>query len=504
MSFMPVILWTDALIYLLVVLVATLACHVCLHQHLIEPWKRVGHSASGMAALTVLLCFVVIGLLDTFHFRLALDNKNSQAEQVYSAEVLSVLDAIVTPLRTRVEKTYSAPLAAHLYVKDTVQLENGQTVRQYTRLKYGGAHLQDPELERLGDIGWRALKGTGLGLLVWSLVVISLSVILMHQTNHHFWHVLSNIWRGETEIPWFAILITLGIILVLLGVTIMLASHYHVLGTDMIGKDVLYQSLKSIRIALVIGTLTTLVMLPFALLLGLMAGYFRGWVDDVIQYIYTTLSSIPSVLLIASGVLMMQVYIETHPELFNTTAARSDFRLLFLCIILGVTSWTSLCRLLRGETLKLRELEYIQAAHAFGVSHWRIISRHILPNVMHLVLIATVMDFSGLVLAEAVLSYVGVGVDPAMMSFGTMINAARMEMAREPMVWWALMSAFGFMFVLILSANLFADAIQNAFDPRIRTLSEKTTLFDTHDKGQLSQSSTERAKPITAKNLPTP
>ena len=88
---------------------------------------------------------------------------------------------------------------------------------------------------------------------------------------------------------------------------------------------------------------------------------------------------------------------------------------------------------------------------------------------MHIVLIATVMDFSGLVLAEAVLSYVGVGVDPSMISFGTMINAARLEMAREPMVWWALLSAFSFMFALVLSANLFADAVQDAFNPRVRT-----------------------------------
>jgi peptide/nickel transport system permease protein len=142
--------------------------------------------------------------------------------------------------------------------------------------------------------------------------------------------------------------------------------------------------------------------------------------------------------------------------------------LLVLCLILGVTSWTGLCRLLRGESLKLREMEYIQAAQAFGVSGFRIITRHILPNVMHIVLIAVVMDFSGLVLAEAVLSYVGVGVDPTMISFGTMINSARLEMAREPMVWWSLAAAFVFMLMLVLSANLFADAVRDAFDPRIR------------------------------------
>jgi peptide/nickel transport system permease protein len=250
---------------------------------------------------------------------------------------------------------------------------------------------------------------------------------------------------------------------------IALAMNYHVLGTDKVGQDVLYLTLKSIRTALVIGTLTTLVMLPFALALGIAAGYFGGWIDDAIQYLYTTLNSIPGVLLIAAAVLMMQVYIDTHAELFPTAAQRADLRLLFLCIILGVTSWTGLCRLLRGETLKLRELEYIQAAHAFGVRHHRVISRHILPNVMHIVLISVVMEFSGLVLAEAVLSYVGVGVDPSMNSFGTLINNARLEMAREPMVWWSLAAAFVFMVTLVLAANLFADAVRDAFDPRVRT-----------------------------------
>jgi peptide/nickel transport system permease protein len=198
-----------------------------------------------------------------------------------------------------------------------------------------------------------------------------------------------------------------------------------------------------------------------------MAGYFRGIVDDVIQYIYTTLSSIPDVLLIAAAVLSLHVYMATHPEIFDSITARADARLLFLCVILGVTSWTGLCRLLRGEALKLREVDYVQAAQALGVPPLRIMTRHLLPNVMHLVLIAVVLDFSGLVLAEAVLSYVGVGVDPTMDSWGNMINGARLEMAREPMVWWSLAAAFVFMFTLVLAANLFADAVRDAFDPRL-------------------------------------
>jgi peptide/nickel transport system permease protein len=173
------------------------------------------------------------------------------------------------------------------------------------------------------------------------------------------------------------------------------------------------------------------------------------------------------VLLIAAAVLMMQVIIDTHPQWFATAAERADARLLALCLILGMTSWTGVCRLLRGETLKLRELEYVQAAQAFGVGRFAIMGRHILPNLMHIVLIALVMDFSGLVLAEAVLSYVGVGVDPSTISFGTMINTARMELAREPMVWWSLAGRLRLHVRLVLAANLFADAVRDAFDPRL-------------------------------------
>ncbi|MBX9895568.1 MAG: ABC transporter permease [Nitrosomonas sp.] len=490
MSFSPIILWTDALVYLFVLTVFFWVWYVRRNEHLLMPWKRVGHSASGMSALTVLLFFLLAGLLDTVHFRPALDHKSPSGETIYSVEVLSLLDLILTPLRTNVEKTYSAPLATHLYAKETIESPDGGQVRAFARLEFGGSHLQDPEKEYFPDILGRIFKGLAYGFLVWLGMAICLISYLSRRHQQNFLQSMSAIWRRTSEIPWYAILITLLILLLLIGSSAMLAAHYHVLGTDKVGQDVLYQSLKSIRVALVIGTLTTLIMLPFALLLGIMAGYFRGWIDDVIQYIYTTLNSIPSVLLIAAAVLMMQVYIETHAELFETIASRADLRLLFLCMILGVTSWTSLCRLLRGEALKLRELEYIQAAHAFGVSHWRIISRHILPNVMHIVLIATVMDFSGLVLAEAVLSYVGVGVDPSMISFGTMINAARLEMAREPMVWWALLAAFGFMFTLVLSANLFADAVQNALDPRTRTLKLSSRFFQRYGKDEISPNKT--------------
>src|SRR5690606_31494051 len=118
--------------------------------------------------------------------------------------------------------------------------------------------------------------------------------------------------------------------------------------------------------------------------------------------------------------------------------------------------------------MKLRELEYVQAAQAFGVGPLRILRRHVLPNVAHLVLITVVLEFSALVLYEAVLSYLGIGVDASTPSFGIMIDAARVEMSRDPVIWWNLVSAFAFLLALVLSANLFADAVQRAFDPRTR------------------------------------
>ncbi len=456
MGFQIVVLWSDLLVWLLLVTGVAVGVLIARTPALLAAWRRVGRSRAGMASATVLLLFLLVGLLDSLHYRPALAGKPGDKAQ-YSIEVLSALDALAGPLRTENEKTYSAPLATRLYAKETVERPGVGTLREFPRLKFGGAHLGEREAEAAVDIAFRAFRGAAIGFLVW-LAVAGASAAAVGG-----WQKIR---RRETVFAWDAVLLTLLVLCLTLGPLFALAGHYHVFGTDKVGQDVLYQILKSVRTALIIGLVTTLVMLPMAVLLGIVAGYFRGWIDDLIQYVYTVLNSIPGVLLIAAAVLMMQVVIDTHPQWFATAAERADLRLLALCFILGITSWTGLCRLLRGETLKLRELEYIQAAQAFGVSSGRIIGRHILPNVMHIVIIALVMDFSGLVLAEAVLSYVGIGVDPTMTSFGTMINNARMELGREPVVWWSLIAAFVAMFILVLAANLFADAVRDAFDPR--------------------------------------
>jgi peptide/nickel transport system permease protein len=462
-----VVLWSDALLFLLLFATLALVYWARGESHLRAAWRRVMRDRIALISATVLSCFLLIGMLDSLHYRArlpaALDADGNARAAEYAVEVHSVLDALLSSMRARTEKTYSAPLATHLYSKETVEATQA---REFPRLQHGGRHLGEALDRHRSDVLQTVLRGVAAGVAIWLLLAVVLrSVISLAPSAPMVTVPSSRVGDGMTALD--TVLATLFVIALLLGPVFALAADYHVLGTDKVGQDVLYLSLKSVRTGLLIGTLTTLVMLPLAVLLGILAGYAGGWIDDVIQYLYTTLNSIPGVLLIAAAVLMMQVVIDTHPQWFATSADRADARLLALCLILGMTSWTGVARLLRGETLKLRELEFVQAARAFGVGRFTIMWRHIVPNLMHIVLIALVMDFSGLVLAEAVLSYVGVGVDPSTISFGTMINAARMELAREPMVWWSLVAAFGFMFTLVLAANLFADAVRDAFDPRL-------------------------------------
>ena len=470
MTIQPVLLWSDLFIWLLVLASGVAAWWSAQQPPLAAAWARVGRSRPGMAAATLLACFALIGLLDSLHYRPQLAAKEGE-KLAYSVEVLSALDAALSPLRSKMEKTYSEPLATRAYAKEMIEVRQPdgslRTMRDYPRLKFGGTHLGANETAAGSDIVGRWLQGLALAAVVWLAIVGLVMRRVAQSANGAIGKAWGLVWRGETDFAWNAVLATVAAVLIAVALIAASAGAYHVFGTDKVGQDVLYQVLKSVRTALVIGLVTTLVTLPLGVFLGILAGYFRGWVDDLIQYLYTTLSSIPGVLLIAAAVLMMQVVIDTHPQWFSTAAERADLRLLALCFILGLTSWTGLARLLRGEAMKLRELEYVQAAQSFGVSDLRIIGRHLLPNLMHIVIIALVMDFSGLVLAEAVLSYVGIGVDPTMISFGTMINNARMELGREPVVWWSLVAAFAFMFVLVLAANLLADAVRDAFDPRM-------------------------------------
>ncbi|MDD5755491.1 MAG: ABC transporter permease, partial [Methylococcales bacterium] len=288
-----VILWTDALIFGLLILVASLTYYLRGKEHLKRPLTTLRQSSTGMASLVVLLFFMLIGIMDSIHFKPPSQNN----------EIISVLDYLAAPLREHGEKTYSEPFATTLYNKEMIVESNGTMRWDYPRLTFGGRHL-DNETQKMSDIFQKTASGFFIGVGIFTLLIFSFKL--------------------NVKFTFFA-LITLS------STLIYLSNFYHVFGTDKVGEDVFYQTIKSIRTGLVLGTLTTLILLPLSLILGILAGFFRGWLDDVIQFLYTTLNSIPSVLLIGASVLMVQVYMANHESDFTSLIVRADMRLLFLC-----------------------------------------------------------------------------------------------------------------------------------------------------------------------------
>ncbi len=222
----------------------------------------------------------------------------------------------------------------------------------------------------------------------------------------------------------------------------------HLMGTDALGRDTFVEALRACRTALIIGGLTSAIYIPVGTLLGIIAGFYRKWVDDLIQYIYIVNLAIPDLLVLVAILLVLGKGLGT------------------MAIALGLTSWIGLCRLIRGETLRQTQRPYVAAARALGQSNWNIITRHLLPNVMHLVMINFILGFSNLVIIESILSYLAVGAPIGTPSWGSMIDASRGELSRSPVVWWNLMAATGGLFFLVLSLNLLGDSLRRAFDPK--------------------------------------
>ena len=437
--------------------------------HLRRAWLQILDNRLAVISLVILSTYLTIALLDSIHFQRIPQQLETSDQGNFPLYTQSLLDVAFFPLGQQYEKTYSAPFSLYSYVMEAELSPDGERIQMFPKLEYAGIGVYDSN-ERYYDILVRVSKSIFFVIPIWLSLVL---LFTLQQKIYHKQSVKAAFFRivtNQTTIPWRLTFLCLLCVFIIITISFNLSHQYHIFGTDKIGQDVFYQAIKSIRTGLVIGTVTTLIMLPFAICLGLSAGYFSGWVDDVIQYIYTTLSSIPGVLLISAAILSIQIFIANHPQYFYSLEQQEDARLLALCLILGITSWTSLCRLLRAETLKLREIDYMQAAIALGSRRITILAHHVLPNVMHIILITLILDFSMLVLAEAVLSYIGVGVAPTTMSWGNMINSARLELAREPIVWWPILAAFIFMFILVLTANLFADAVRDALDPRFQMI----------------------------------
>lgn len=224
-------------------------------------------------------------------------------------------------------------------------------------------------------------------------------------------------------------------------------SAEHLFGTDIFGRDVLAKVLHGTKIAMSVGLVAALIAIPIGVILGALAGYFGGWVDDFITWLYTTFSSIPNIMLLISITMIL---------------GKGIFA---VYIALGATSWVTLCRLIRGEVIKHKEREYVQAAGAIGGGHFRKLFLHILPNVTHIVIINTSLQFQFAIKSEVILSYLGLGVQGEP-SWGTMIDDAKLELSRG--VWWQLAGATAAMFVVVLAFNLLGDALRDSLDPKLK------------------------------------
>ncbi len=447
-----VVLWTDVLLWFLAATLLFVFLGMKLSDQAKSAWQHVFRSPVAVVSFCICLLYFGIALLDSFHFT----HHGSRGQ-----EVVSSLDWVIGFRGNETETSYSAPFATHAFAKTQIITDNQK------HWGYAPLHAITTSIHEEGRLGFivKQLLQSLVYTLGFAAMIYTLTC-LRHQWLYRLGWQQAKDYCFSKGFSQRIAFITVIICFFTVFLLVQLTQGLHVLGTDKVGIDITYKVLKSIRTGFVLGTLTTLIVVPFALVMGCLAGYCGGRVDDVIQYLYTTISSIPGVLLIAFMILTLQIHMANHPEHYGTMIEQADRRLFFLCLILGLTSWTGLCRLIRGETLKLRTLAYVDAARALGASSWHIIRKHMVPNVFHLVLIAIVLDFSGLVLAEAILSYVGVGVDPTTYSWGNMINSARLELAREPLVWWPLLAAFCSMLILVLSANLFSERVREAFDPK--------------------------------------
>ena len=222
------------------------------------------------------------------------------------------------------------------------------------------------------------------------------------------------------------------------------ATYY--LGTDKFGRDILSRLLIGVRVSLSVGLIAVIISLTIGILLGSLAGYFRGWVDDVIMWFINVIWSIPTLLLVFA----------------ITLALGKGFWQVFIAI--GLTMWVNVARLVRGQVMALRELEYIEATRALGYSHIRTIFKHILPNILGPVMVIAASNFASAIVIEAGLSFLGVGVQPPQPSWGLMIKENyNFIITHNPML--ALAPGIAIM-LLVLAFNLLGNGLRDALNVR--------------------------------------
>jgi peptide/nickel transport system permease protein len=238
-------------------------------------------------------------------------------------------------------------------------------------------------------------------------------------------------------------------------------------GTDLFGRSVFWRAMYGARVALTVAICAGLIEIVIGTFLGAVAGYFGGWIDAVVVWLFSTMASIPYILLLVAFAYALKD--RTIPAPWETLSGGDGVMELAgipsIVLALGLTSWVGLCRLIRAEVIKHRGRDYVVAARAIGAGHIRTIFRHILPNVLHLVIISFTLGLAGYVQAEVILSFLGLGVTDVP-SWGRMIDDAKLELLKS--VWWQMTVATVLMFIFCLASNVLGDAARDALDPRLR------------------------------------
>lgn len=233
-------------------------------------------------------------------------------------------------------------------------------------------------------------------------------------------------------------------------------SSRNIFGTDIFGQSVLRKTLYGAKISMTVALCASFISIAIGVPLGAIAGYFRGVVDEIIVWIYSTLSSIPYILLILAFAIVLRDKTILGHKLTGITA---------VYLAIGLTSWVGICRLIRGEVIKHKEREYILAAVSYGCSRRWIIFKHLIPNVFHLIIIDFSLRFVAFIHAEVILSFLGLG-EMQRPSWGAMINDARVELSRG--VWWQMAAATVAILIISLALNIFGDALRDSLDPKLR------------------------------------
>jgi peptide/nickel transport system permease protein len=240
-------------------------------------------------------------------------------------------------------------------------------------------------------------------------------------------------------------------------------STKNIFGTDFLGRSVLRKTLYGAKVSITVAFWASVISLAIGIPLGAVAGYFRGFIDEIIVWVYTTLSSIPYILLILAFALVLKDKTVSLKWIGLGTFGLSGIVAVYLAM--GLTSWVGICRLIRGEIIKHKQREYVLAAKSYGCSDARIIFRHLIPNVFHLVIINFSLRFVSFIQAEVILSFLGLG-EKSRPSWGAMIDTARLDLPKG--YWWEMTAATIAIFFISLALNVFGDALRDCLDPKLR------------------------------------